>query len=76
MLHTLVLLVLRLFFSHEEPPRPNLCILCFYFLKVPVMSNSRFFLSFDVQDCERRHMAKLFHHRMDEKRNTRKKAIE
>lgn len=28
------------------------------------------------KDCERRHMAKLFHHRMDEKRNTHKKAIE
>ncbi|XP_058769975.1 uncharacterized protein LOC131643696 [Vicia villosa] len=28
------------------------------------------------KDCERRHMAKLFHHRMDEKRNTHEKATE
>lgn len=34
-----------------------------------------FFLSFDAQDCERRHMAKLFRHRLDEKR-TRQKATE
>ncbi|WJX14226.1 hypothetical protein P8452_04521 [Trifolium repens] len=28
------------------------------------------------KDCERRHMAKLFHHRMDEKRGTHQKATE
>ncbi|KAK7270373.1 hypothetical protein RIF29_23460 [Crotalaria pallida] len=28
------------------------------------------------KDCERRHIAKLFRHRMDEKRNTRQKATE